>query len=80
VLRAAKNTLVDLGHDISRNLDTDYALRQAGISIPRDSLRSAQDLHDAFWDGLHDVLGRKTVQSWLADEILFRAREARGEA
>lgn len=36
------------------------------------------DITDAFWEGLHEALDRKTVQSWLADEILFRSKEAAG--
>lgn len=71
---------MDLGHDISRDLDTSHALKNAGVSSSfYGSAVSDQDLKDAFWEGLREVLGRKTVQSWLADEILFRAREARGE-
>lgn len=76
-MRAAKNILVDLGHDISRDLDTTGALKRAGVSNYRSGV-SDQDLHDAFWEGIHMVLDRKNTQSWLADEIQFRTKEAKG--
>lgn len=75
-MHAAKNVLVDLGHDIARGLDNRDILRIAKVSAWGDV--SEQDLVDAFNDGLYDVLRRKTAQSWLADELLFRSREARG--
>jgi hypothetical protein len=76
-MRAAKNMLIDLGHDISRDLDTSDALSDAGLSISTGYEKHVtnQDLRDAFWEGLHEVLGRKTVQNWLADEIVFRTKE-----
>jgi hypothetical protein len=76
-MRAAKNILVDLGHDISRDLDAMHTLKSAGISNFRSGV-SDRDLHDAFWEGIHTVLDRKNTQSWLADEIQFRTKEAKG--
>jgi hypothetical protein len=76
-MHAAKNVLVDLGHDIARGLDNRDILRIAKVSETRDV--SEQDLVDAFNDGLYEVLRRKTTQSWLADEILFQSRQASGK-
>jgi hypothetical protein len=76
-MRAAKNILIDLGHDISRDLDTMRTLKSAGVSNFRSGV-SDRDLHDAFWEGIHMVLDRKNTQSWLADEIQFRTKEAKG--
>jgi len=44
-----------------------YALRHYGID--------ASDAIEAFDQGVAEVLDRKNVTSWLADEILFRSRE-----
>src|ERR1700681_4523615 len=48
-MRAAKNTLIDLGHDISRDLSGHDALRYAKLSSTRDV--SPGDLLEAFNNG-----------------------------
>ncbi len=76
-MRAARNYIVDLKHDISRNIDVSRVARIPSY-IPASYDIKAQDIRDAFWEGLHEALDRKNVQSWLADEILFRSKEAAG--
>lgn len=74
-MHAAKNVLIDLGHDIARDLDNRDILRIAKVSAWGGV--SEQDLVDAFNDGLYEVLRRKTAQSWLADQLLSLSRDAR---
>ena len=75
-LRAATNMLGDYIVDINRDLDMhelyDIA-RKAGVSHEdRDAIASAVG------DGIRDVIYSKSAKAWLADEILFRSREAQG--
>lgn len=74
-MHAAKNVLIDLGHDIARDLDNRDILRIAKVSAWGGV--SEQDLVDAFNDGLYEVLRRKTAQIWLADQLLSLSRDAR---
>lgn len=76
-MRAARDYIVDLKHDISRNLEVSAVFKYPSY-IPSSYGIKAQDIHDAFWEGLHEALDRKVTQSWLADEILFRSKEAAG--
>lgn len=76
-LRAARSYIVDLRHDISRNLDVRLVAHIPSY-IPASYGITESDIRDSFWEGLNEALDRKNVQSWLADEILFRSKEAAG--
>lgn len=73
-MRAAKDFIIDLKYDIGRNLDVSDHTSVPHYLPPSYGI-SEQDIRDAFWEGLHAALDKKTVQSWLADEILFRSKE-----
>jgi hypothetical protein len=73
-LSAARNFLTDLRHDTSRNLLVADVI-DVTHDIPPSYGITENDIEDAFWEGFHEVLDRKTVHAWLADEILFRSRE-----
>jgi len=86
-LRHARNMLIDLKSEMDRNLDFRDVIKEAGVGHTFDAYGegytqkiygiTAQDIYDTFWDGIREVLGRKNMENWLADEILFRANERR---
>lgn len=89
-LRTARNFLIDLYNDSSRNMGTREILQKAGVGHTFSAYGAgyvqniygidSSDVEHAFWEGFHLVIDRKTAQNWLADEILYRSRERRGEA
>ena len=85
--RVAHGMLVDLYHDMERDLRVQDAVRLAGASGlfsfgSADYVRDrygidASDVSRAFFDGASSVLFRKNVAEWLGDEVLFRSNERR---
>ena len=86
-IRAARSMLTDLRYDIERDLNFRDVIKKAGVGHTFTAYGegytqkiygiTAQDVYDAFLDGIREVIGRKNTESWLADEILFRANERR---
>jgi hypothetical protein len=86
--RSARNMLIDLKGDMDRDLDFRDVIKKAGVGHTFTAYGegytqkiygiTSQDVYDAFWDGIQEVLGRKNMESWLGDEILFRSNERRG--
>lgn len=87
--RVAHGMLVDLYHDMERDLRFQDTIRLAGASGlfnfgSADYVRDrygidASDVSQSFFDGASSVLFQKGVAEWLGDEILFRSSERRGE-
>lgn len=88
--RVARSMLTDLYNDINRDLRHQDVMRLAGASglfssASDDYIRdyygiTAREVTEAFNSGMSKVLDRKNVESWLADEILFRSKERRDSA
>jgi hypothetical protein len=86
-LRVARNILSDLQRDMDRDLDFRDVVKKAGVGHTFTTYGegytlktygiTSQDVYDAFWDGIREVLGRKNMENWLADEILFHSNERR---
>lgn len=83
--RLARDVLAYLKQDMSRNISNrDMGLEHiAGSDYNSDGYMQRvygideQELADAWWDGVHGFLGRKTVQAWVADELFFLSQARR---
>jgi hypothetical protein len=76
-LKAAKNMLQDYRYELGRSLDLRDLVsvaKDAGVAVNWGD----QDVARAVSLGIREVLTQKNVEDWLADEVLYRSREAAG--
>jgi hypothetical protein len=77
-LKAAKNMLQDYRWELGRQLDLSDLTGTAENAGVRFEHAERHEVARAVSEGIRDVLTQKNVEDWLADEILYRSREAAG--